>query len=102
MASTTQSSCEASLADCQSSLLFTGTSKAGAQGSSDGLAKELEQLRGELQGLNLTRMFYHNRSIDLITEIQACLENSRNYSDLFWLVKSQLDIDINVTELWTT
>ncbi len=102
VASTTQSSCETSLNECQNSLAFTGTSKSGAQSSRDELSKQLEDLGVELLGLNNTRMFYQNRSIDLVEELRICLVDSGNYSDLFWVLKSQLDMDLNATELWTT
>jgi hypothetical protein len=97
---TTPSSCESDLIACQNSLTFTGTSKAGAQGARDALSKQLEDLGVELSNLNLTKIYYHNRSIDLGDELLECLKNSGNYSDLFWVIKAQLDDDVNATGLW--
>jgi len=85
---------------CKNSLTFTGTSKAGAQGSRDALNKQLEDLGVELSNLNLTKIYYHNRSIDLGDELLECLKNSGNYSDLFWVIKAELDDDVNATGLW--
>lgn len=100
--STTQSSCEVSLSQCKNSLQFSGVSKSGAQGSRDDLTKELAQLRKDLLNTNLTKMQYFNKSVDLTETIQSCLEDSGNFSGLYWVLKAQLESDVNVTELWIT
>ena len=66
------SACQKDLVECEKSLLFTGTSKAGAQQSRKVVYKDLEELVTDFGKLNFTRYHFENKSIDLAKEVCTC------------------------------
>ena len=110
-ASTTMSACQKELVECEKSLLFTGTAKAGAQQSRKVVNKDLEELVTDFGKLNFTRYHFENKSIDLATEVRTCQTNKGKLDELVkelvkgWrqtnvtLAKAVKDIT-NLTKLW--
>ena len=68
----TLSTCDADLKTCEQSLVFAGTSKSGAQESRRTCEADVLQLQGEMLLLNLTKIQFQNRSMDLSEEVRKC------------------------------
>ena len=108
---TTASTCESDLRECQQSLTFTDTSKAGAQTSRQDWEGKYIQSQLIAEGINFTKVQYQNRSKDLSEEVRKCLEklgaangkitelNDGWRSANSTLLKNKLD-ETNITKSW--
>ena len=105
------SACQRELIECEKSLLFTGTSKDGAQESRKVVNKDLEELLTNYGKLNFTRFHFENKSIDLAQEVRTCQTDKGKLDETMkelvkgWrqtnvtLVQASKDI-ANLTKLW--
>ena len=105
------STCQKQLIECEKSLLFTGTSKAGAQESRKAANKDLEELITNYGKLNFTRFHFENKSIDLAQEVRTCQTDKGKLDEVIkellkgWrqtnvtLVQASKDA-ANLTKLW--
>ena len=110
-APTTLSTCESDLKRCERSLVFTDTSKAGAQTSRQDWKTKYDQSQLLVEGVNFTKVQYQNRSSDLSVEVRKCHENLRKSNERVteltegWrstnasLSQSEMD-ESNATSMW--
>ena len=92
-------------------MVFTDTSKAGAQTSRQDWKTKYDQSQLLVEGVNFTKVQYQNRSSDLSVEVRKCHENLRKSNERVteltegWrstnasLSQSEMD-ESNATSMW--